>query len=403
MGKYTKRITYVHENNQYVLVHIFKNYLYLYFITIHSFNFMDLTQIIQQFQIDGRISNCKPYGGGHINDTYKVKAENEKIRNYILQRINHQVFKNVPRLMENIQRVTEHLRQKIAQIPGADPERESLTLVETLDGTVFFKDDNGNYYRMYNFIEEHKTYDVALNRYQVFEAGRMFGRFQNFMSDLPGEPLFETIKDFHNIEFRLDNLFTSLKTDAVKRGDGIKTEIKFVEKRMDEMKILHELSQKEIIPGRVTHNDTKLNNVLLDKNDRGLCVIDLDTVMHGIAHFDFGDAIRTSTNTGAEDEVNLDKVEMNIDFFEAYTRGYLKEMNMLTSIEIKYLPLAAKLFPYIIGIRFLTDYLDGDRYFKTKHKEHNLQRTRAQFKLLESMERQYDDMVDIVSRISTDK
>lgn len=360
---------------------------------------MDLTRIIQHFQINGKISRHTPYGSGHINDTYKIETANGSAQNYILQRINHQIFKNIPGLMENILRVTTHIRNKLEMIPGSDPDRESLTLIKSVEDKPYIQDEKGDYYRMYLFIEDHKTYDIVQTEHQAFEAGRMFGRFQNFMTDLPGGSLHETIKDFHNIEFRLERLFESIGKDAVGRAKNIRTEITFVEERMDEMKILLELSRKGEIPTRVTHNDTKFNNVLLDNKDNGLCVIDLDTVMPGLAHYDFGDAIRTSTNTGAEDEADLDKVEMNIELFEGYTRGFLKEMNSLTKTEIEYLPLAAKLFPYIIGIRFLTDYLDGDVYFKTKHPEHNLQRTRAQFKLLTSMEKQYENMVEIVNNI----
>lgn len=363
---------------------------------------MDIKNTIRQFRISGNVSGYFPYGSGHINDTYKIETRDKSTPNYLLQRINHHVFKNVPGLMENILRVTTHLRNKLEQIPGADPERESLTLIESLNGKPYFQDDIGNYYRMYLFIEDHNTYDVVKTEHQAVEAGRMFGRFQNFMSDLPGGPLHETIKDFHNIEFRLNSLFESVRKDEKHRAANTIAEVGFVEKRMDEMKILLDLSGKGKIPTRVTHNDTKFNNVLLDKNDNGLCVIDLDTVMPGLAHYDFGDAIRTSTNTGAEDEADLDRVEMDIMLFEAYTRGYLGEMNSLSRTEIKYLPLGAKLFPYIIGIRFLTDYLNGDVYFKTKHKEHNLQRTRAQFKLLASMERQYDGMNEIVNNVSNE-
>jgi Ser/Thr protein kinase RdoA (MazF antagonist) len=361
---------------------------------------MEIQHIIRQFKTSGRISRFSPYGTGHINDTYLVETESGGDKIYLLQRVNHLVFKNVPEVMENIQRVTTHIRKKLLEIPGSDPDRETLTLIETSEGKPCYRDDGGNYFRMYLFIKEHNSYDIVQNKHQAYEVGRMFGRFLDFMSDLPGEPLHETIKDFHNIEYRLHQFFESLSTDAMGRAGKIKSEIEFVEKRMDEMKILLELSRKGEIPVRVTHNDTKINNVLLDKNDKGLCIIDLDTVMPGLAHYDFGDAMRTSTNTGAEDEANLDNVEMNIDFYEAITRGFLKEMKSLTDTEIEYLPLAAKLFPYEQGVRFLTDYLDGDIYYKIKHKEHNLQRTRAQFKLLTSMERQYGEMMEIVTRIS---
>lgn len=360
---------------------------------------MKIKNIIQQFKIKENISRYIPYGSGHINDTYKVETSNGSAQNYLLQRVNHQVFKDVPGLMENILRVTTHLRKKLEEIPGSDPDRETLTLIVSREGKPYFQDETGNFFRMYLFIEDHKTYDIAQNEHQVYEAGRMFGRFQNLLSDLPGGSLNETIKDFHNIEFRINGLFESLSADEAGRAANIKAEMGFAEKRINEMKILLELSRKGEVPTRVTHNDTKFNNVLLDKNDNGLCVIDLDTVMPGLVHYDFGDAIRTSTNTGAEDDADLSRVEMNIKLFEYFARGFLKELPGLTDKEMDYLPLAAKLFAYSQGIRFLKDYLDGDKYYKIKHKEHNLQRTRAQFKLLLSMERQYDNMVEIISGI----
>ncbi|HEC42989.1 MAG TPA: aminoglycoside phosphotransferase family protein [Bacteroides sp.] len=363
---------------------------------------MDIKNIIQQFRISGNVSEFFPYGSGHINDTYKVEAANSSAKNYLLQRINHHVFKDVPGLMENILRVCTHLRYKLEQIPGADPERESLTLVEAIDGKPYFLDDTGNYFRMYVFIEDHKTYEIVKTERQALEAGLIFGKFQNLMSDLPGGPLNETIKDFHNIEVRLNGFFESVEKDKLLRLAKTGPEVRFVEERIDEMKILLELSKKGEIPTRVTHNDTKISNVLMDKNDNGLCVIDLDTVMPGLAHYDFGDAIRTATNTGAEDEADLDMVEMDIRLYEAYTRGYLKEMTSLNKTEIEYLPLAGKLFAYSQGMRFLKDYLDGDTYYKINHKEHNLQRTRAQFKLLVSMERQYDRMIEIVNNVSNE-
>jgi Ser/Thr protein kinase RdoA (MazF antagonist) len=363
---------------------------------------MDIKDIVQQFRIKGNISGFSPYGTGHINDTFKVETANRTAKNYLLQRINHLVFRDVPGLMENIQRVCTHLRYKLEQIPGADPDRESLTLVEAIDGKPYFLDDSGNYYRMYEFIEKNKTYEIVQTESQAFEAGLIFGRFQNLMSDLPGEPLNETIKDFHNIDVRLNGFFESVGKDKQKRLSETGPEVRFVEERIDEMKILLELSRKGEIPTRVTHNDTKISNVLLDENDKGLCVIDLDTVMPGLAHYDFGDAIRTATNTGAEDDADLDRVEMDINLYEAYTRGYLKEMTSLNQTEIEYLPLAGKLFSYSQGMRFLKDYLDGDIYYKINHKEHNLQRTRAQFKLLVSMERQYDRMIEIVNNVSNE-
>jgi Ser/Thr protein kinase RdoA (MazF antagonist) len=282
------------------------------------------------------------------------------------------------------------------EIPGTDPDREGLTLIETRQGEYFLHQD-GAYFRMYLFIEDNNTFDVARTEHQALEAGKMFGKFQELVSDLPGKPLYETIKNFHNVNYRLERLSNAFESDPCNRADNVKNEMDIVMARMNEMKILLDLSEKGIIPTRVTHNDTKFNNVLLDKDDNGLCVIDLDTVMPGLVHYDFGDAIRTVASTSAEDEPDLDKIEMNIDLFEAFTRGFLCEMNGLSEVEIFYLPLSARLLTYIIGVRFLTDYLEGDQYFKTRHKKHNLIRARAQFKLLQSMERQQDRMTEIVN------
>ncbi|MFY0650590.1 MAG: aminoglycoside phosphotransferase family protein [Cyclobacteriaceae bacterium] len=362
----------------------------------------DVTGVLRQFQIEGTVERHYPFGSGHINDTYRVETKEVNSLNYLLQRVNHNIFKNVPKLIENIDRVTSHLRRKLHQVPGADPDREVLTLIPTYQGAKFVQDEEGNYYRLYIFIEDHNAYDIVETVHQAQEAGKMFGRFQNFLSDIPGGPLYETIPDFHNIESRLDKLFEAVKVDKVGRVKKVKELLKFVEERADEMKILLNLYRDGDIPERVTHNDTKFNNVLLDKQDNGLCVIDLDTIMPGIAHYDFGDSIRTGTNTAAEDEPDLYKVNMNIDLYEGYTRGYLEEMRSLTDLEIQFLPLGAKLLPYMIGTRFLTDYLDGDNYFKIHREGHNLQRAKAQYKLLSSMEEQYARMQDIVSQVNAD-
>jgi len=359
----------------------------------------NLQPITRHFATQGTILSSFPYGSGHINDTYKVETAEANCHNYILQRINHKIFKNVPGLMDNIDRVTRHIRMKLEAIPGSDPNRQVLNLVYTLDNKSFYQDPDGNYWRMYIFIEDNRSYDIVDTPEKAFEGGRMFGKFQSMIADLPGGPLFETIPNFHNIEMRLQTLRDTLAKDPVERGQKVKNEVEFVLARAEEMGTILRLGQQGLIPPRITHNDTKFNNVLLDKNDQGLCVIDLDTVMPGYVHYDFGDSIRTSTNTGAEDDPDLSKVEMDIRLFEAYTRGFLQETrSTLTPTELEYLPLAGKLFPYIIGVRFLTDYIDGDNYFKIKHEHHNLQRARAQFKLLESMEGQFEEMKEVVRR-----
>lgn len=359
----------------------------------------NLQPITKHFVTEGTILSVLPYGSGHINDTYRIETAESTGPNYILQRINHKIFKNVPGLMDNIDRVTRHIRMKLENTPGANPDRQGLTLIPTYDQKSFYQDPDGNFWRMYIFIEDNRSYDIVDTPEKAFEGGRMFGKFQSMIADLPGGPLHETIPNFHNIEMRLETLRKTIEADPAGRASLVTAEAQFVLERAEEMGTILRLGQQGLIPQRITHNDTKFNNVLLDKNDQGLCVIDLDTVMPGYVHYDFGDSIRTSTNTGAEDDPDLSKVEMDIRLFEAYTKGFLQETrSTLTATEIENLALAGKLFPYIIGVRFLTDYVDGDNYFKIKHEHHNLQRARAQFKLLRSMEGQFDEMKRIVRR-----
>jgi hypothetical protein len=362
----------------------------------------DLQNICNEFQFKGTFSQAFPYGSGHINDTYKVETVEEDQYDYILQRVNHIVFKDVPGLMENVVRVTSHIRKKLEVIDGANPDREVLSVIPTTDDQPYYKDQKGNFWRMYIFIWDNRSYDLVDSSEKAYEGGNMFGRFQAMLADLPGKPLNETIPNFHNIEMRLDTFEATLKKNPVDRADQINEEILFVRERAEEMKTILNLGRDGLIPLRITHNDTKFNNVLLDEQNKGLCVIDLDTVMPGYVHYDFGDSIRTSTNTGAEDEKDLSKVEMDINLFEAYARGFLEHTReTLNEVEIDHLAFAGKLFPYIIGLRFLTDHVDGDNYFKIHHEGHNLQRARAQFKLLQSMERQFDQMKAIVAELKT--
>ena len=358
----------------------------------------DLKQICAQFKFKGTFSKAFPYGSGHINDTYKVETIEDDEYNYILQRVNHHVFKDVPGLMENVERVTSHIRKKMEGLEGANPDREVLTVIKTLEENAYHKDEEGNFWRMYIFIWDNRSYDLVDTPEKAYEGGSMFGKFQAQLADLPGKPLNDTIPNFHNIEWRLDTFEATLKKDPVGRAAQIPEEIKFVRDRAEEMKTILNLGRDGLIPQRITHNDTKFNNVLLDQNDKGLCVIDLDTVMPGFVHYDFGDSIRTSTNTAAEDEADLSKVEMDINLFEAYAKGFLEHTrDTLNEVEIDHLAFAGKLFPFIIGLRFITDHVDGDNYFKIHHEGHNLQRARAQFKLLQSMERQFAEMQAIIN------
>jgi thiamine kinase-like enzyme len=360
----------------------------------------NLKEIYDSFLAEGTFLNGGPYGSGHIHDTFRVETAEKDKDDYILQRLNNRVFRNIPELQNNIERVTGHLNQKLLSIPGSDIKRECLTLIPAKNGKSWITDNDGNFWRMYIFISNHHSYNIVDSPDKAFEGGKAIGRFQAMLSDLPGSPLYETIPDFHNIERRLETFNRTVKADPVKRAEKATYEITSVLQRSEEMKIILRLGKEGKIPVRITHNDTKFNNILLDINDKALCVIDLDTVMPGYVHYDFGDAIRTAANIAEEDEKELSKVKMDINLFEAYAKGYLSETrDTLNPIEKEYLAFAPRLITYTIAVRFLTDYIDGDHYFKIHHEHHNLQRARAQLKLVESMEEQYEEMRKIINKL----
>jgi hypothetical protein len=356
-----------------------------------------LKKIFDCFITGGTFLKGEPFGSGHIHDTFRIETAEMDADNYILQRLNNNVFRNIPQLQQNIERVTVHLRKKISAVPGSDIKRECLNLIPSKDGKSWITDPSENYWRMYIFIENHHSFNIVDSPGKAFEGGRAIGRFQAMLADLPGGPLYETIPFFHDIEKRLETFNRIISEDPVKRAGSVIEEIDFVQKRADDMKIILRLGKEGKIPVRITHNDTKFNNILLDENYKALCVIDLDTVMPGFVHYDFGDAIRTAANIAAEDENELSKVRMDINLFKAYASGYLSETrNTLNDVEKEYLAFAPLLITYIIAVRFLTDYIDGDHYFKIHHEHHNLQRARAQMKLVESMEEQYGEMQRII-------
>jgi Ser/Thr protein kinase RdoA (MazF antagonist) len=360
----------------------------------------NLKEIFESFTPDGTYLTGEPYGSGHIHDTFRVETKEKDKDDYILQRLNNKIFKNIPELQNNIERVTIHLRNKIEAIPGSNVKRECLRLIPSLEGKSWIVDKNGNYWRMYIFISNHRSYNIVDSPDKAFEGGKAIGRFQAMLSDMPGGPLFETIPSFHNIEKRDETFNLKVKENPVGRVSSVRNEIDQFLQRAEEMKIILKLGREGKIPIRITHNDTKFNNILLDENDKALCVIDLDTVMPGYVHYDFGDAIRTATNTANEDEKDLSKVKMDINLFKAYAEGYLSgTANTLNDIEKEYLAFAPKLITYTIGLRFLTDYIDGDNYFKIHHELHNIQRARAQLQLVKSMEEQYDSMKKIISKL----
>lgn len=359
----------------------------------------NLKEIFDFFDADGSFISGEPYGSGHIHDTFRIEASG--VDNYILQRLNNKIFKNIQQLQHNIERVTVHLRNKLKQVPGSDIKRECLRLVPAKDGKTWVMDASGNFWRMYIFIKDHRSYNIVDSPDKAFEGGKAIGRFQAMLADMPGEPLFETIPFFHDIEKRLDTFNLTVNRDPAGRARLVPEEIRQVLDRAEKMKIILNLGREGKIPLRITHNDTKFNNILLDYNDKALCVIDLDTVMPGYVHYDFGDAIRTATNTASEDEKDLSKVMMNINLFKAYAEGYLSETaGTLNDVEKEYLAFAPGLITYTIAVRFLTDYIDGDNYFKIHHEQHNLQRAKAQLKLVRSMEEQYDAMKEIIRKLT---
>lgn len=356
--------------------------------------------ILSRFRIAGEAGVCTPFGSGHIHDTYLVRTVSGE-NSYILQRVNHKIFRNVPAMMENIQRVTAHIRQKLEQTPGADPDRGTLTIVPATNGLPYYLDEAGNYWRIFVYIEPHQSFDLATDKENVREAGKAYGRFMNLLSDLGGEPLHETIPNFHNIDMRLELFEESLRTGNRDRIREAPDEIRVIRNRAEEMTLFRRLSQAGQIPTRITHNDTKINNVLFTPGGKALCVIDLDTVMPGLVHYDFGDAMRTFTNTAAEDEADTSKVSMNIANFESFAEGYLGETaGILSAIEKEHLALAAEYFTYLHVLRFLTDYFMNDIYYKTHYPEHNLVRARNQHALLKSMDEQFYNMKTIVGRLS---
>lgn len=360
----------------------------------------NLKEIFEYFEADGTFLNGEPYGSGHIHDTFRIETAEEGKDNYILQRLNNKIFKNIPELQHNIERVTVHLRNKLSGIPGSDLKRESLQLIPSTDGKTWIIDKDGNYWRMYIFISNHHSYNLVDSPDKAYEGGKAIGRFQAMLSDMEGGPLFETIPWFHNIEKRLETFLIKIKENPVGRVETVTDEIDQVLRRAEEMKIILRLGKEGKIPQRITHNDTKFNNILLDENDKALCVIDLDTVMPGYVHYDFGDAIRTAANSASEDEDDLSKVKMNLNLFKAYSEGYLSEtVDTLNDVEKEYLSFAPRLITYTIAVRFLTDYIDGDNYFKIHHRLHNLQRARAQLRLVMSMEEQYDEMKRIIGKL----
>jgi aminoglycoside phosphotransferase (APT) family kinase protein len=352
--------------------------------------------VARQFQISGEFSSAAPYGSGHINDTYCVVFHQSGVPvRKILQRINHNVFKNPVALMENIQRVTSHLAAQVAGQP--DSSRRVLSLIPARDGRAWHVDAEGYHWRAYHFIDKARTYDAIESTEQAFQAARAFGKFQQMLAGLPAPRLHDTIPNFHHTPKRFVALEQAIAADVAGRAILAKPEIEFALAHKSITRVLLDAN----LPERVTHNDTKFNNVMLDDaTGEGICVIDLDTVMPGLALYDFGDMVRTATSPAKEDEQDLSRVTMQFPMFEALVRGYLASTGrFLTKEEKQYLAFSGKLITFEIGLRFLTDHLAGDTYFKVHRNGHNLDRCRTQFKLVQSIEQQEEQMERLVQSI----
>lgn len=358
-----------------------------------------IQEAIEAFELEGKCVSYGLYGSGHINDTFLLKCGEDADKKYILQRMNKEIFTKPDELMENVVNVTSYLRKIIIQ-NGGNPERETLNVVPTKSGGNYYTDSQGECWRVYKFIEGAKTYDAVETPEDFYESAVSFGNFQRLLADFPAETLHETIVGFHDTAARLEVFKKAVADDICGRANTVREEIDFVLSHERLAHVLGDMLKNKEIPLRVTHNDTKLNNIMIDdETHKGICVIDLDTVMPGLAVNDFGDSIRFGANTGAEDEKELDKVSCSMQLFELYTKGFIEGCRgSLTAKEIEMLPTGAMVMTFECGMRFLTDYLQGDTYFRIHREGHNLDRARTQFKLVRDMEAKWETMKAIVQK-----
>ena len=358
---------------------------------------MSFDEVFQAFFKENELIVCEPYGNGHIHETFLLTLQNEK-KQFILQKINCSVFKQVDFLQENIEMVTTYLKKETGKdTSGTD----TVELIKTIDGRSFFTDNNHEYWRCYNFIPKSRCYDRVETNTLAFEAGKSLGKFTRILARFPADSLNITLPDFHNLGARIQQFEESIEKDIVGRKTNVGNEIVYVREKAKHLGELLKSIHANGIPLRVTHNDPKINNILFDESDQAICLIDLDTVMPGYIYHDFGDAIRTGAASAAEDEPDTSKMFVRIDLFEAYARGFLPETNHLFSnAELSTLPIAPQIMTFIIGLRFLTDYLNGDIYFKTKRENHNLERWYAQKALLSSIEENEAAMQRIIQQIA---
>ena len=359
-----------------------------------NFGEMDIQQLkeaFKQFDHKSTYVSHKELASGHINDTFLIETDRNQF--FVLQKINHGVFKDVPGLVNNKVSVSKHLLEKLKHLSKRELERRVLCFVQAIDKKSYYLDPNGNYWNMMVYIDDSITFETVFNENIAYEGGKLIGDFLNLTGDFDASQLIEVIPKFHDMSFRFLQFEESLEVATDERLQLAKQCIDSVWGLKEEMHIIQRLKESGQIKIRVTHNDTKISNVLFDANNKGLCVIDTDTIMPGIIHYDFGDAIRTICNTAAEDEKDLSKVSFNLSYYKAYVRGFLEEVESeLTPVAIKHLPLGAKTMIFIMALRFLTDFLNGDTYYKTAYSNHNLDRSKNQFKLIESLMENFDQM-----------
>jgi len=354
--------------------------------------------IISHFPFNGKMTEIKLTGSGLINSTYRVIFSNDVCESkYILQKINTNVFKNPDELMSNIMNVTTYLRNQIA-LEGGNPQRDTLTFLYTNENTPYYRDDEGNCWRVYKFIDKCYTVDKIDSPVKAYRSGKAFGHFQKLLADYPIDNLFETIKNFHNTPSRFDDLNTAIEQNLAGRKELVADEIDFAMSRLKDASKLTDMIKSGEIPVRVTHNDTKINNVLFDSiTNEAFCVIDLDTIMPGLSLYDFGDSIRSSAVTVDETESDLSLVDINMELYENFANGFIEEAgSALTQAELDNLAFSAKLMTLECGVRFLTDFLNGDTYFRIEYPEQNIVRCRNQFRLVEQIENKMDAMNNIV-------
>jgi len=361
-------------------------------------NLEEIEAIVANFDITGGFGDAVPFGSGHINDTYRIANSYAASSDYVLQRVNHEIFKNVPALIDNISYVTDHLRNKFSTLlASANAGDRALTLIPAKSGQYYYQDAKGEYWRLYLFLPGTRSYDVVTTTQQAHEGGKALGQFQNYLADLDVSKLSVVLPDFHNINFRLRQFAEAIQNNSAGRLNEVAAEVAFVREREHDMGEIERLGHAGKLPLRVTHNDTKFNNILFDANDRAQCIIDLDTIMPGYMAFDFGDAVRTLINTAPEDEPDLDNIQLNIPVFKAFAQGFLGQTaSYMSTTELRSLTLGITLLPFIMGLRFLTDYINGDTYYKTAFPTHNLQRARAQFNLVEKLEQAHSALYGIV-------